>query len=104
MALSYEKIADIIKLGHKLGLSSLEIAPDGSLKAYYGHKWAENPAQDVKLTPKQREFAEKLEKGVIDAEESRLKQEQLEEMRLSNPEMYEELVARGDLDDPRQEP
>lgn len=103
MALSHEKICDIIKLGHKLGLSSLEIGPDGTLKAYYSRKWAENPAQDVKITPKQREFAEKLEKEVTEAEESRIKQEQLEEMRLSNPEMYEELVARGDLDDPRQE-
>lgn len=55
-------------------------------------------SEEVTPTPEQLVNAREYENEAFRRNEERIRMEQLSQLRLSDPEMYEELVAKGELE------
>lgn len=94
MAYSVQQICAIIRACHEGGVTRLQI---GDLKLSFTGK--EKPEKLCPPTPEEIKLAQEYENDVFQENEKRIRTEELSQLRLSDPEAYEELVTRGELED-----
>lgn len=97
MGYSVNELCEIIKTCRKYGVADVQIA---DLKLQFASHDPQSPeARPVRLTKEQKAKAEAIERENFEDNEARIREEQLEYLKLSDPLAYEELIARGELGD-----
>lgn len=96
---SVDEVCAIIKQCRESGVTQLKI---GAFEASFLLPATANPGA---ATPTQEELAqgEKNEQKAFLNQERKIRLEQMEQMRLTDPEGYEDLVAKGEFEDAREE-
>lgn len=92
---TFAEIAAILKSCRENGVAQLKV---GNFSASFLPPEPKAP-EAATLTPEQQAEAERLEREALEENEKRLREDQLANLRLSDPEAYEELVNRGELID-----
>lgn len=93
MALSVKDLCEIIKLCRKSGV--VEFEHDG-LRLRLGNEVPQEPPRP--MTPAEREKQKLDEAKALLENERRVRLEQLDTLKLTDPEEYEALIARGELE------
>ncbi len=102
--LSVKEICEIIKTGSKSGLAELEYL---GLKVKFRTDVEHDPASPgesgLRLTKNQAQLlTQENESANLSDNEAKTREEQLSFLRLADPEAYEELIARGELENARE--
>jgi hypothetical protein len=103
MTFSVKEICEIIEACAKGGVSVLKL---GTLYLKLGSSGAPNaPAADpIPLTPEERFAQARAEEIALKENETILRADQLSQMRIEDPEQYEELVMAKELEHAGEEP
>lgn len=95
MDYSVKDLCEIIKVAAKNGAIDLTL---GEFSISFSGKPAPN------VLPGSRPITSEEEQEHLEENEYQLRSRELEEMRLADPEMYEDLIMRKELEDARKEP
>jgi hypothetical protein len=88
---SIEEVCAIIKSCRESGVGRLQIGT-------FAVSFLPEPEKPAAVTPEQIELAKKYEAEAFKDHERRIREEELSHLRISDPEAYEELVNRGELE------